>query len=158
MVRVKITVKTEGRGETRAWWARYTGLGETGEGSDRRIVATGDPSWLPRIREGEAWIDLPAGTVIRAGASHFGGYRRAQISSPPLIVEQGREWTAVSKDGTRHLFMTLIGARPATPDDLNASLDPKPSPLAAYSDEELAKELERRGYLVLRATADAGAQ
>ena len=60
MVRVKITVKTEGRGETRAWWARYTGLGETGEGSDRRIVATGDPSWLPRIREGEAWIDLPA--------------------------------------------------------------------------------------------------
>jgi len=158
MVRVKITVKTQGHGETRAWWARYPGLTETGEGSDRRVVAEGEPSWLPRVRDGEAWIDLPPGTVIRAGATHAGGFRRAQISSPALIVEEGKEWTAVAKDGSRHLYVTLAGARVATLEDLNASPDHKPSPLAAYSDEELAKELERRGYVVIRAVAETGAQ
>ena len=158
MIRVRIKVEVQGAGNTKAWWARYPGLSETGEGSDRRVVTDGEPSWLPRIKDGEAWIDLQPGTVIRAGATHSGGYRIAHVSSPPLIVEGGREWTAVSRDGTRHVKVTVVGARVATFEDLNASATTEPGPLAAYSDEELAKELERRGYLVLRATADAGAQ
>ena len=153
MVRVQIKVEVQGAGATKAWWARYSGLEAVGEGSDRRVVATGEPSWLPRIRDGEAWIDLPAGTVIRAGASRFGGYRHAHVSSPALIVEEGREWTAVDRDGTRHVRITVTGARVATFEDLNSSPDYKPSPLAAYGDEELAKELEQRGYVVIRAVA-----
>ena len=104
MVRVQIRVEVQGRGTTKAWWGRFPGLAEAGEGSDRRVVTTGEPSWLPRIKDGEAWIDLQPGTVIRAGVTHFGGYRRAQVSSPPLIVEEGREWTAVDRE-----FQSLIG-------------------------------------------------
>ena len=158
MVRVRIKVEVQGAGNTKAWWGRFPGLAEAGEGSDRRVVATGEPSWLPRIKDGEAWIDLQPGTVIRAGATHSGGYRIAHVSSPPLIVEGGREWTAVSRDGTRHVKVTVVGARVATFEDLNASATTEPGPLAAYGDEELVRELERRGYVVIRATADAGAQ
>jgi len=158
MVRVQIKVEVQGAGASKAWWARYPGLEAVGEGSDRRVVATGEPSWLPRIRDGEAWIDLPAGTVIRAGASRFGGYRHAHVSSPALIVEEGREWTAVDRDGTRHVRITITGARVATFEDLNASATTEPSPLSTFSDDILIRELERRGYVVIRATADTGAQ
>ena len=157
MVRVQIKVEVQGRGTTKAWWGRFPGLAEAGEGSDRRVVTTGEPSWLPRIKDGEAWIDLQPGTVIRAGVTHFGGYRRAQVSSPPLIVEEGREWTAVDRDGTRHVRITITGARVATFEDLNSS-PAEPSPLSPHSDDILIQELERRGYVVIRATADTGAQ
>jgi len=153
MVRVRIQVSTQGSGETKAWWSRHAGLRAVGEGSDRRVVADGEPSWLPRVRDGEAWIDLPAGTVIRAGATHFGGYRRAQISSPALIVTDGEEWTATARDGSRHVHVTVTGARAATFEDLNSSPTPEPSPLSTYSDEILIQELERRGYVVIRAVA-----
>jgi len=157
MVRVRIKVSTQGYGETKAWWSRHAGLRAVGEGSDRRVVADGEPSWLPRVRDGEAWIDLPAGTVIRAGASHMWRSMHARVASPALIVEEGKEWTAEDRDLSRQVRVTVTGARVATFRDLNASPS-EPSPLATYSDEELVTELERRGYLVIRATADAEAK
>jgi len=157
MVRVRITVQTQGYGETKAWWSRHAGLRAVGEGSDRRVVADGEPSWLPRVRDGEAWIDLPAGTVIRAGATHVWRYMNARVASPALIVEEGREWTAEDRDGSRQVRVTVTGARVATFRDLGVSPS-EPNPLATYSDEELVTELERRGYVVIRATADAGAR
>jgi len=158
MVRVRIKVTTQGKGTTRAWWARYPSIAETGEGSDRRVVVDGEPSWLPRIQAGEAWIDLPPGAVLRAGATHAGGYRVAKISTPPLIVEEGGEWVSEARDGSRWVTVTVVGARAATFDDLGASSAAhEPSPLAAYEDLILIKELERRGYVVTRA-AEVGAQ
>ena len=157
MIRVRIKVTTKGAGHTKAWWAKFEGLEETGEGSDRRVVTVGEPSWLPQVRDGEAWVDLPPGAVIRAGATHAGGYRVAKISTPPLIVAEGEEWVSEARDGSRWVTVTVTGARAATFDDLNVSHTNDPSPFVAYSDEELIKELQRRGYVVTRA-AEVGAQ
>ena len=157
MVRVRIKIEVSGKGTTRAWWARYPALTEEGEGSDRRVVVSGEPSWLPRIQAGEAWIDLPPDTVIRAGASHAGGFRIAKISTPPLIVEEGEEWTSEARDGSRRVLITVFGARAATFDDLGVPPTSEPNPLATYDDEYLIRELQRRGYVVTRA-AEVGAQ
>ena len=82
----------------------------------------------------------------------------SNISTPPLLVAEGEEWTSEARDGSRRVVVTVQGARAATFDDLGApSAAHEPNPLVAYSDEDLIRELERRGYVVTRA-AEVGAQ
>jgi len=96
--------------------------------------------------------------VIRAGATHAGGYRVAKISTPPLIVAEGESWVSEARDGSRWVTVAIEGARAATFDDLNVPTANESSPLAMYSDELLINELKRRGYVVTRAAAGAEAQ
>ncbi len=132
MIRVVFQVERGGDGNGPAWWALFgpADVSIEGLGSGRRVVIRRDakPTWLPRPAgketylsrrlgtrvDGEAWVDLPPGAIIRAGAECAGGFRRARVASPPLVVEEGAEWEGKDADGTRWVRVRVTNARPLT--------------------------------------------
>ncbi len=132
MIRVVFSVRRGGAGNGPAWWAAFAldDLEIVGEGSGRtvRIRREAAPRWLPRPRgqetyisrargtrvDGEAWVDLPPGTLLRCGATCAGGLRCARVASPVLIVAEGAVWEAEDHDGTRWVGVQVNGARPLT--------------------------------------------
>lgn len=132
MARVTFIVRRGGAGNGPAWWARFDpqDVVIVGEGSGRqvRIRREATPHWLPRPSgeeeyisrskgtrvDGEAWVDLDPGTVIRCGAVCQGGWRRAEVKSPVLVVEEGAVWEAADQDGSRWVEVRVEGARPLT--------------------------------------------
>ncbi len=107
LTRVKLTVQRKGAGEGPAWWAQFS-PGDViieGRGSGRRVTIfrAATPQWLPKPDDsacwvsradgmwfdGTAWVDLPPGAIIRAGATWASKTRCARVSSPVLIVEEG---------------------------------------------------------------------
>lgn len=144
-VRVVFKVKRGGAGNGKVWWAvfRREDLRIFGEGSGRRvgIARTAQPHWLPRPQgeevyisrrkgtrvDGEAWVDLEVGTILRCGAVCAGGWRHAEVRSPVLIVEDGASWTAEDYDGSRSVIVEINGARPLTVQEAEALLESVPT-------------------------------
>ena len=132
---VTYTVKRKGFGNGPVWWmlVRKEDVEVVGMGSGRRLAVRKDakPTWLPRpdgdrhyisrskgVRvDGSAWVELDEGSFIRVGAVCAGGWRRAEVKSPILIVEEGARWTASAVDGTRSVDVEVVNAREATLED-----------------------------------------
>lgn len=137
---MKVTLKVfrGGRGNGKVWWAQFApaDLRIQGEGSGRKITIrpNATPRWLPKPSgeecrisrnlgtriDGEAWVDLPAGSILRAGAECAGGYRRAYIASPPLIVEEGALYREEEHDGLRWVDLRVENARPLSLEEAEA--------------------------------------
>ncbi len=132
MIRVTFVLERGGEGNGKVWWCKHerSDIRVFGEGSARRVGIwdAALPFWLPKPAgketyisrrlgtriDGEAWYDLPAGAIVRAGAICAGGMRQAVVKSPPLIVEEGAEWVGESHSGTRWVRIRIINARPLT--------------------------------------------
>lgn len=128
MTTVRVTFhvrKDNGSGKT--WWALYKpeDIEIVGMGSGRKLASKREskPTWLPRPQlreklrkgatdEGEAWVDLPPGSIIRGAAVAAGGYRYAEAKSPFLVVEEGKESVHYAVDGSRYVEICFTNARP----------------------------------------------
>jgi len=133
---VTYRVKRGGAGNGPVWWmlVRKEDVEVVGMGSGRRLAVRKDakPTWLPRpdgdrhyisrskgVRvDGSAWVELDEGSFIRVGAVCAGGWRRAEVKSPLLIVEEGAQWSWGDVDGTRSVEVEVINARVATIEDI----------------------------------------
>ncbi len=132
VIRVMLEVRRGGAGNGQVWWGcfRPEDVVIEGMGSGRRVEIRREatPLWLPhpdgertyisrrlgtRV-DGEAWVDLPVGSIVRAGAVCAGGLRRAAVRTPPLIVEEGASWEGEDRDGTRWVRVRITNARPLT--------------------------------------------
>jgi hypothetical protein len=122
MVKVEIEIRGT-NGAPSGWWAEVEPA-LAGEGSGLRIVAKGEPRWLPRPQRSgvgtpaTAWVERPAGTFIRAGGAVVGGMRHARVTSPVLVVEEGAEWYGWAKDGSRQVEVIVRNAREVGIDEL----------------------------------------
>lgn len=118
---------------------------EGGEGTCTGWWRACDPTTRQVIGEvseviGTAQVDLPDGTILRAGA-HCGGegFLEASIATPVLLVEMGRHYAVKGLNGTQWAKITVENARSLTPEEhaalgLGSGETDRPSPPAPQDD------------------------
>jgi|GEM_PF-5844688 len=144
MVRVVFRCQRGGAGNGPVWWAAFptTALTVIGKGSGQKpaIRREAQPQWGPKPDgkrthisrakgtrvDGEAFWDLPEGTLLRCGATCAGGRRNATLKSPVLVVVEGAHWKGRAVDGTRWVQIEIEGARPITLEEALTSIQNYP--------------------------------